>query len=350
MPEHHGCLSYLNAHRLRDGGARNARYAIIASKPTPEASIEMVCSLLVLPPKAMVAQHEDAIAKPMSSGSREARMMIPREHGAYAELLFPMAAVFLGGTPSRATWLLAIAALACFLANEPLLILVGHRGARVRREAAPQAKRALLILALGALAAGIPALWFASRPVQVSVLLPLLLGGAVMMMAAQGLERSAFGETTAAAALSSVALPLGLASGLGMFASFAVLIIWLIASLLGTAIVRLTVARTRAKTDEARAKVQAKRVTLIVVCLAVIAVGAAAPLAPRSALWVLAGALPVAIVVLVLAIAKASARSLRAIGWGLILANVCSLIAVVTALRLVQDLQAVKSTLPFPMF
>ncbi len=276
--------------------------------------------------------------------------MIPREHGAYAELLFPMAAVFLGGTPTTPTWLLAIAAIACFIMNEPLLVLFGQRGARTQREQGGRARRMLFLLVLVAIAAGIPGLWLAPQQAQYAVALPLLLGVGVMMMAVQGLERSGMGETMAAAALSSVAVPLGFASGLSVLASMAVAAIWLVASLLGTSVVRLTVARTRAKTDQQLRRVRAMRALLILTSFGVIAVGAMAPLTPRGPLWILTAALPVAVVVAALAIARPTARSLRSIGWGLVLANVCTLIAVVSALKLVQDFQAVKSTLPFPMF
>jgi MFS family permease len=276
--------------------------------------------------------------------------MIPREHGAYAELLFPMAAVFLGGMPSASAWLLATAAVAFFLANEPILILFGQRGARAQREQRGRARRALLLFMLVAIGTGIPGLWLAPQLAQYAVGLPLLLGVGVMMMAVQGLERTVIGETMAAATLSSTAVPLGLASGLSVPASFAVAAIWLVASLLGTSAVRLTVARTRAKTDEELRSVRSKRAMLILVCLAAIGVGIAAPLAPRGPLWILTAALPVAVVVTVVAMARPTARSLRSIGWGLVLANVGSLVAVVSALKLVQDFQAVKSTLPFPMF
>ena len=135
--------------------------------------------------------------------------MIPREHGAYAELLFPIVTVFLGGSPTTSTWLLAIAAIACFAANEPLLVLVGQRGTRAQREERDRAQRALLIFVLVAVVAGLAGIALAPRAAQGWVVLPLLLGGGLVMLAIQGLERSMFGEALAAAALSSVAVPLG---------------------------------------------------------------------------------------------------------------------------------------------
>ena len=278
------------------------------------------------------------------------RRMIPREHGAYAELLFPMAAVFLGGLPGTSTWLLAIGAIAAFLANEPLLVLVGQRGTRMKREEGGRAKRTLLIFTIFALGAGIAGLVLAPRPAQISVLLSLLMGGTLIMLAVQGLERSMFGEALAAATLSSVAIPLGLSARLSLTAALALALIWTVNALLGTSVVRLTVSRTKAKTPHQIRAVRLKRAGLIVLCLAVIAVGVAAPFGSRSGLWVLAAAVPAALAVLVVAALQPTARRLRLMGWSLVAANLLSLIAVVTTLRIIQDFHAVEPTLPFPMF
>ncbi len=278
------------------------------------------------------------------------RKMIPREHGAYAELLFPIAAVLLGGSPTTSTWLLAVGAIACFLANEPLLVLFGQRGTRTKREESDRAKRALLIFALLALGAGVAGLLLATTAVQYAVSVPLLLGAGLVMLAIQGLERSMFGEVLAASTLSSVAVPLGLSADLGLAATLSVALIWLVTSLLGTAVVRLTVARTKAKSDEELARVRSKRALLVLVCLAVIVVGVAAPYGFRVGLWVLAAAVPVAVVVFAMAVLQPTARRLRFMGWSLVAANLLSLIAVVTTLKVIQDFNAVEPTLPFPMF
>ncbi len=278
------------------------------------------------------------------------RKMIPREHGAYAELLFPIVTVFLGGFPTTSTWLLAIGAIACFLANEPLLVLVGQRGNRAKREESNRAKRALLIFLSIGFGAGIAGLLLAPAAAQFAVGVPLLLGVALIMLAVQGRERSMVGEALAASTLSSIAIPLGLSAGLGLIATLAVALIWLITSLLGTAVVRLTVGRTKSKTEEDFGRVRFKRGLLVSVCLFVIAVGVAAPYGSQVSLWVLAAAVPVAVVVLTMAILQPTARRLRLMGWSLVAANLCSLIAVVTTLKIIQDFKAVEPTLPFPMF
>jgi hypothetical protein len=276
--------------------------------------------------------------------------MIPREHGAYAELLFPIVTVFLGGSPTMASWLLAVGAIAAFLANEPLLVLVGQRGTRLQRSEGDRAKRALLIYSMFALLAGVSGIVMAPRPAQVAVVLPALLGGTLILLAVQGLERSVFGETLAAAALSATAVPIGLSAGLDLTASLAIALIWAVTALLGTSVVRLTVSRTKAKTEDEERTVALKRTLLIAACVFVIAVGVVAPFGSRLGLWVLAGAVPVALVVMVMAALRPTARRLRLMGWSLVAANLVSLIAVVTTLKIIQDFESVEPTLPFPMF
>ena len=281
---------------------------------------------------------------------RRRRRMVPREHGAYAELLFPIAAVFLGGSPTPSAWLIAIAVVACFVMNEPLLVLFGQRGSRALREDRDYARRALLLYVLVAVVSGGSGLALATTAVQMSATLLVVLGVGVILLAVEGLERTAFGETLAAAALSSTAVPLGLASGLSAGLACAVGAIWMLVSLLATWVVRLTVARARAKAGLVPPALRTRRVLLIAASLSVVALGAAAPLSPRGPLWVLSGAIPVAGTVAVLAWARPSVRRLRSVGWGLVAANCITLIGVVTAVRLVRDFDAIRSTLPFPMF
>lgn len=312
---------YLNMHILRDGRV---------------GALEMpwIDASAVLSPRWMTTE----------------RKMVPREHGAYAELLFPMVTVFLAGSPTMATVLLAIGGIAAFLANEPLLVLVGERGTRLQRTESDRAKRALLVFSLFAVGAGVAGFLMAPRPARLAVILPMLLGGGLFLIAVQRLERSAFGEGLAAAALSSTAVPLGLSAALSIKESLSVTFIWAVVALLGTSIVRLTVARTKAKTDADKASVAFKRTLLIVACLVVIAVGCAAPFGQRVGLWVSAAAVPVAVVVLVMTVARPTARSLRLMGWSLVGASLVSLIAVVSTLRVVRDMSSVEPTLPFPMF
>jgi hypothetical protein len=66
-------------------------------------------------------------------------MLYPKEHGAYAMLGIPlMTALAASGFTVAGVWV-AIAAIAGFFSNEPLLVACGHRGGRVQHST-PQAK------------------------------------------------------------------------------------------------------------------------------------------------------------------------------------------------------------------
>ncbi|MFW5947417.1 MAG: YwiC-like family protein, partial [Gemmatimonadota bacterium] len=66
------------------------------------------------------------------SPAREVRVsgLMPREHGAYAQLGFPLVTglVYSGGQPGAVAF--AVAAVAFFLLHEPLAVRSGARGAR----------------------------------------------------------------------------------------------------------------------------------------------------------------------------------------------------------------------------
>jgi hypothetical protein len=59
------------------------------------------------------------------------RSLWPREHGAYAQLGAPLLCALLVRAPTLPAILLASGAVFAFLANEPLLVLLGHRGRRM---------------------------------------------------------------------------------------------------------------------------------------------------------------------------------------------------------------------------
>jgi len=60
--------------------------------------------------------------------------MWPKEHGAYGQLVFPLATAFAIAGATAPALLTAIAVTAAFLAHEPLIVLLGRRGVRARRD------------------------------------------------------------------------------------------------------------------------------------------------------------------------------------------------------------------------
>jgi hypothetical protein len=71
--------------------------------------------------------------------------MLPKEHGAYGQLLFPMATAFAVAGVSPESGVAAAAMTAVFLAHEPLLVWLGRRGSRAKRENGRRAMWFLLV-------------------------------------------------------------------------------------------------------------------------------------------------------------------------------------------------------------
>lgn len=142
------------------------------------------------------------------------RSLWPREHGAYAQLGAPLLASLLLGEPTAPAIALAVGACLAFLANEPLLVVLGHRGARLGAALGPAARRRLAITAGGAaIAAGVglafgPPLALALAAVAA---LPVLV---MLRFAWTKSMHSVGGELLAAIALPGAAAPVAAAAGI----------------------------------------------------------------------------------------------------------------------------------------
>ncbi|NPC84890.1 YwiC-like family protein, partial [Pyxidicoccus fallax] len=140
--------------------------------------------------------------------------LLPREHGAYVQLGLPLVTALAVTGPSTAGLWLTAAALACFLAYEPLLLVLGQRGARRRDEAGALAwRRGLTLAGLGVFCGvlGVLGLPDGARPY---LALPAILGAEVLLMTWGRQGRTLSGELLAALALTAWAVPVALAGGL----------------------------------------------------------------------------------------------------------------------------------------
>jgi hypothetical protein len=165
----------------------------------------------------------------------KASSFLPKEHGAYAELAFPLVTgLALGGIPSLPSLALGSAGVAFFLANEPVAILLGTRGKRLQEQLGEGARKrggALLgagtLLGLaGVLGAG-PAVW----PV---ILIPVLTGLLFMPLVLAGRHKSVGGELLVVTAFTTLLLPLAAASGTEGGLAIAATGVWWISFALGT--------------------------------------------------------------------------------------------------------------------
>jgi hypothetical protein len=241
-------------------------------------------------------------------------MLVPREHGAYGQLLFPLACVLLIGQPAPGAYLLAAAGVAGFLGHEAMLVLLGQRGSRASRELRRQAWSSLALFGGFAGVCGAAALvvlpQVSLHALDATVTLALLVAGAVAL----GRERSTVGELLVAVTLASLSVPVALAGGVVMAAALTVFAVFASGSVTATVAVRAMIGR-KARAGGPPPVVAGTLAVCMVVFLAALSVrGRLARVAP----W---AALPVSAVGLWLSVRAPSPRHLRAVGWTLVAAS-----------------------------
>jgi hypothetical protein len=141
------------------------------------------------------------------------RSLWPREHGAYVQLLAPLATALAANAPDIAAAAIAIAAGLAFLASEPLRVLVGDRGARQRELAGCAARRRLAWLGGSALlvgGAGLALAPLAALAATCVLAVPIAL---VFALSSRRAVHTLAGELVVAAVLSGVSVPVAIAAG-----------------------------------------------------------------------------------------------------------------------------------------
>jgi hypothetical protein len=137
--------------------------------------------------------------------------------------------------------LLGLAVVAGFLAHEPLLVLLGRRGARAKREHWLTAAVWFGISAATALGAGGVAFWAVSSALRWSFILPLVPAAFLTGAIAAEREKSLLGELVVALAFSLIAVPVCLAAGATTTTALAIGTTFALVFVLGTLVVRATI-------------------------------------------------------------------------------------------------------------
>jgi hypothetical protein len=251
-------------------------------------------------------------------------MMLPREHGAYGQLLLPMATALAIGRPSLAAVAIAVAAVAAFVSHEPLMVLGGARGARVLREQRREATWWLFGAAATAVCLGAVALVLLPADDRWTLAVPLAPAALAVVWIARGRGRTKAGEMIAAAALASVAFPIAVASSATVAVALTCTLAYVAGFAAATVAVRAVIARARGERRQ-----PAPVAAAVLLSIAVAALSARRVILP-AALW---AALPVCTVALGLAIAAPPPRYLRQIGWTLVGATLLTGVILVAAVR-----------------
>jgi len=255
-----------------------------------------------------------------------ARSLAPREHGAYGQLGVPLVSGLALGRANVAGFCLALAAVAAFLAHEPVLVLLGQRGKKAREQDGARAARRLLFLGGAAVVLGLVGFFLTSNQVRLAVAPPLLLAAAVVWFVWRKQEKTAWGEIVAAAALSGAAFPVVMAGGVEMERAALVWCVWTVAFTVATLAVRAVIARAK----------KLGRGPLVLSLAASITTGAVASLLflfGRVTFAVPLALAPFVVLGVGVCVTPVSTKQLRRVGWTLIGASVLTLIILVATLR-----------------
>ena len=251
-------------------------------------------------------------------GGRSA-VLWPREHGTYGELLFPLATALLLGRPGLTAWGLCAVALGGFLSHEGLVVALGRRGERARRDDGTRARISLLSFGGLALVGAMVALPGLESAAALAAAVAIALACVALWVEWLAAERRLAGTSIAALALSAWCAPVALASGLPISWSFGLWSIWFAAFAMSTAAVESVMARS-ARRSPRRAEV---------LCLVLVALSNGGVLAairygqlPAGAAWTL---IPMSLAALFIAATHIPARRMRAIGWSIVAMSVATL-------------------------
>lgn len=236
--------------------------------------------------------------------------MEPKEHGAYAILGIPIVTSLIIAGASVSGVCIAIAAIAGFLAHEPLLIVWGLRGQRAKRST-PAARKRLLLLLLLTLAGGTTALILGSPAVRWALLACALLATTGFALAIAGKHRTLGGQLWGIVGLSVTCLPILLAGGLAVSTSLEIWTAWIIGFTATTLAVRSVIAAQKRKPRSIH-WVGIGALSLVVAALTV---------SPYSLAIV---TLPMLVMSWYLLIAPPSAKHLKRVGWSLVVCTVTS--------------------------
>lgn len=246
--------------------------------------------------------------------------LMPREHGAYAQLGFPLATGLAYARGDLGAVAFAVAAIALFLAHEPVAVLAGVRGQRLREGLGGPARRRILALAVAAALGLVAAIGLAPPRAWMAAVLPGGLGLLLVPLLGTRRLKSMAGEALVAAVFSTSVLPLALCGPASWRSAGVAAGIWFAAVL--PAIVAVHAVKVAHKGRETG------RWTLVAAPALAAAVGGGAILGalllPPWGLKLLA-VLPPALAVVGVGLLRPHPRHLKRIGWTMVSADALTL-------------------------
>lgn len=154
------------------------------------------------------------------------RLLLPREHGAYVQLLAPLTLSFVLTGGSLAAALLAAASVAAFVANESLLVVLGHRGKRAYEQSRRRAIGMLMGLVPLAIALGATGILMANWPTRIVAAALLVPTAGLVALGIKRQQRTLLGELFALVSLAGAAVPVATAAGMPVVSALRLLAAW----------------------------------------------------------------------------------------------------------------------------
>jgi len=225
--------------------------------------------------------------------------------------------------PSLPALLLGSAAVAFFLANEPVAVLLGARGGRLKNqlESRARVRTGILLFAGGGLGAlGAITMGAAIWP---ELAFPLIPGLLLIPLVLLGRQKSLLGEMVVVTSFATLPLPLAAASGRAFLEVALATGVWWISFALGTVEVHAIKARLKpsARRQWTRWASPFFSSLAVVGALGVALGGVFPPGWPPAVAWAATALLPVALAVSGLSFLKVHPRQLKKVGWALVGAN-----------------------------
>ncbi len=258
----------------------------------------------------------------MAARPPAARSLWPREHGAYVQLLVPLLTALIATRGSAAGAAIAIGACLAFLASEPLRVVLGARGPRLRETASARARARLALLGIAALLVGGAGLALAPpSALWLSALVAVPLGS-VLVAATRRAEGTVLGELAAAVGLAGAAAPVAVAGGMRALDALTIWGAWSLAYATTVIAVHHVIARHR------RGPAGASLGRWLGVALAGAALAALIAIAPIA--WFAAPLVAAAVAVLIV---TPPATRLRALGVAFLALSLVSAACAIAAAR-----------------
>ncbi|MBE0595258.1 MAG: YwiC-like family protein [Gemmatimonadales bacterium] len=244
------------------------------------------------------------------------RSLWPREHGAYAALGFPILTGLTVGVPTVTALAVASAAVALFLAHEPVAVLTGMRGERLQTEAGDRARVRLTVLIGLGLVLGLVGMGTASADVRLAVCVPAAALLALVPWVVRRRQKTFGGELMVIVAFATTVVPISIAVGASWRLAWTAGVVWLVSFGLGTFAVHALKLRHKQGADAGWVAA-----TSLVLAVAVVTTAVAGALLGRLPVPIAVALLPPAILVIGLALFPVHPRRLKRVGWSLVSAN-----------------------------